>query len=60
MQVDDLLVSYGKPLKPKTPQFIFVQGVTTYIGFFTGHPNNKNKNGGVISRQSSIMQYKVT
>ena len=32
VQVVDLLVCYGKP---KTPQFIFAQGVTTYIGFFT-------------------------
>ncbi len=39
VQVVDLLVSYAMSLKPKTPQFIFAQGTTTYIGFFTVHPN---------------------
>ena len=39
VQVVDLLICYGKPLKPKTPQFIFAQGTTTYIGFYTVHPN---------------------
>ena len=28
------------PLSPKTPQFIFAHGVTTYIGLFNGHPNS--------------------
>ena len=38
VQVVDLLARYGKPLKPKkTPQFLFAQGVTTYIGIFPGH-----------------------
>ena len=39
VQVVDLLIGYGKPLKPKTPQFIFAQGTTTYIGCYTVHPN---------------------
>ena len=39
VQVVDLLARYGKPLKPKTPQFIIAQGTTTYIGLFTVHPN---------------------
>ena len=40
VQVVDLLVRYGKPFRPKNSSIYICSGVTTYIGLFTGHPNN--------------------